>query len=232
MSEFKALVVKEEAAAPALATVLGVNPKAMMAYAIEISDTLTDVLRQRGMTQKFAGSGEHVKSEGWQLAGSLLGFTTEEGEIKEYGDGTYEATVNLRSISTGKCIATATAICGVDEQNWRSKPKYARRSMAITRAIGRVYAQNFRWIIKLAGYETTPAEEMPEVLADLIPNAKGEGYDPTNHKHKTRLAEELAKTDVPRESWSDINMVMDGKMLSELPNVVSDFWKEKGGRAT
>ena len=96
MSEFKELVVREESS-PALATVLGVSPKAMMAYAIEISDTLTDVLRQRGMTQTF-GQGEHVKSEGWQLAGSLLGFTTAEGPIVELADGSYEATVELRSI--------------------------------------------------------------------------------------------------------------------------------------
>lgn len=234
MNKSTDLTLVSETAAP-LSTVLGVKPKEMMAYALEISDTLTDVLRQRGMTQKF-GQGEHVKSEGWQLAGSLLGFTTAEGPIVELEDGSFEATVELRSISTGKTIAAASARCGVDEldnkgrQTWGSRPKYARRSMAITRAIGRVYAQNFRWIIKLAGYETTPAEEMPEVLADLIQHDTGECYDPTNVKHKAKLAAELAKTDVPRTAWSDINMVMEGKKLSELTDVISDYWKEQGGK--
>lgn len=227
MNESKELIVQSTTDTQ-LSTVLGVNPKAMMAYALEISDTLTDVLRQRGMTQKF-GQGEHVKSEGWQLAGSLLGFTTAEGPIVELEDGSYEAIVELKSIGSGKILATASARCGIDESTWKSKPKYARRSMAITRAIGRVYAQNFRWIIKLAGYETTPAEEMPEVVADLIKNEPDvTPYDPTNSEHKKVLAAALANTDVPRDSWSDISMVMDGKTFTELKSVVSDFWKEKG----
>ena len=214
----------------ALSTVLGVKPKEMMAYALEISDTLTDVLRSRGMTQKF-GQGEHVKSEGWQLAGSLLGFTTAEGPITELPDGSFEATVELRSMANGRVLATASARCGSDEPTWRSKPKYARRSMALTRAIGRVYAQNFRWIIKLAGYETTPAEEMPDFVQNVSQDAiqepaPDEGYNPENQRHKKRLAVELGKTSVPREAWSDISMVMSGKPLDELSSVVADYFKE------
>lgn len=207
-----------------LSTVLGVAPKDMMKYALEISDTLTDVLRQRGMTQTF-GQGEHVKSEGWQLAGSLLGFTTAEGPITELADGSFEATVELRSIGSGRVLATASARCGSDEPTWRSKPKYARRSMAITRAIGRVYAQNFRWIIKLAGYETTPAEEMPEIIRDIVQETP-ETYDAENVKHKTRLAAELGKRGVPRDGWADIHSAMHGKTLPELDAIVSDYWKE------
>lgn len=209
-----------------LSTVLGVKPKELMAYALEISDTLTSVLRDRGMTQKF-GQGEHVKSEGWQLAGSLLGFTTAEGPITELSDGSFEATVELRSIGSGKTLASASARCGSDEPTWRGKPKYARRSMAVTRAIGRVYAQNFRWIIKLAGYETTPAEEMPEILPDITD--KPEPYDPENQRHKTRLASELAKTKVPRAAWPDIHRVMAGLQITDLAGVVRDFWAEQGG---
>jgi hypothetical protein len=226
MSEQKNLVVQSQPDAQ-LSTVLGVNPQAMMAYALEISDTLTDVLRQRGMTQKF-GQGEHVKSEGWQLAGSLLGFTTAEGPIVELEDGSFEATVELRSISTGRILATASARCGNDEATWKSKPKYARRSMAITRAIGRVYAQNFRWIIKLAGYETTPAEEMPEILANVEATADETPYNPRIHAHKEVIAAALAKTDVPRTAWSDISMVMEGKPLAALKAVIADYWEEKG----
>jgi hypothetical protein len=207
-----------------LSTVLGVTPKDMMKYALEISDTLTDVLRQRGMTQTF-GQGEHVKSEGWQLAGSLLGFTAAEGPITELPDGSFEATVELRSIGSGRVLATASARCGSDEPTWRSKPKYARRSMAITRAIGRVYAQNFRWIIKLAGYETTPAEEMPEIIRDIVQEVP-ETYDAENVKHKTRLAAELNKLGVPRAGWADIHAAMHGKTLNELYAVVADYWKE------
>lgn len=147
---------------------MGVSPKELMAYAIEIADTLSSVLRDRGMTQKF-GAGEHVKSEGWQLAGSLLGFTNTEGPSKELPDGSFEAEIHLKSIATDRVVAKASARCGTDEATWKNKPKYARRSMAYTRAIGRVYAQNFRWIIQLAGYNPTPAEEMEEVSTPSRP---------------------------------------------------------------
>lgn len=225
MSDSTDLVVQSSTPS-GLSTVLGVKPKELMAYALEISDTLTSVLRDRGMTQKF-GQGEHVKSEGWQLAGSLLGFTTAEGPITELSDGSFEAVVELKSIGTGKVLATASARCGSDEASWKGKPKYARRGMAVTRAIGRVYAQNFRWIIKLAGYETTPAEEMPEILASAV--EPPQLYDPENPGHKARLALELGKTKVPREAWSDIHRVMAGLPVTELPQVVKDFWAEQGG---
>jgi hypothetical protein len=228
MTQSTDLTVASSAPA-ALSTVLGVKPKDMMAYALEISDTLTSVLRDRGMTQKF-GQGEHVKSEGWQLAGSLLGFTTEEKSVVERADGTYEAVVELRT-KDGRVVATASHICGTDEPNWKGKARYARRSMAVTRAISRAYVQNFRWIIKLAGYETTPAEEMSGILTNIQAD-QGEAYEGGNAKHKARLAQELAKTDVPREAWSDIHMVMEGKQLAELADVVADYWKEQGGKPT
>lgn len=224
MTQQTDLTVVSEAPA-SLSTVLGVKPREMMAYALEISDTLTDVLRSRGMTQKF-GQGEHVKSEGWQLAGSLLGFTTAEGPIVELADGSFEATVELRAIGSGRVLATASARCGSDESTWKGKPKYARRSMAITRAIGRVYAQNFRWIIKLAGYETTPAEEMPEIIADAATPI--EIYNPEDKWLKARLAKKLGTTTIPREAWSDISMVMAGKPITELDAVMGDYWKEQG----
>ena len=104
--------------------------------------------------------------------------------------------------------------------------------MAITRAIGRVYAQNFRWIIKLAGYETTPAEEMPEYVPEIKEpkpsRTATEPYDPQNDRHKKRLAEELKRLSVPNEAWSDISLVMGGQTLDALQGVIDDYWKEKG----
>lgn len=191
----------------ALATVLGVPPKQMMTYAIEIADTLTSVLRARGMTQKFGGSQqEHVKSEGWQLAGSLMGFTASEGPATELADGSYEAIMELRSASTGKVLAVASARCGADEPNWRGKPKFARRSMAYTRALGRVYCQNFRWLIHLAGFSGTPAEEL-DGLSDEV---KAEIYMNTPDQQR-RLVGYLEKTKIDEVLWEKIGEHLKGK---------------------
>ena len=59
--------------------------------------------------------------------------------------------------------------CGSDDELdrygkpvWSTRPRYARRSMAQTRATGKACRLAFSWIMALAGYEPTPAEEMPD----------------------------------------------------------------------
>jgi hypothetical protein len=52
----------------------------------------------------------------------------------------------------------------MDEPTWAKRPGYARRSMAVTRATGKAFRLGFSWIMTLAGYEVTPAEEMPQVV--------------------------------------------------------------------
>jgi hypothetical protein len=209
MSAEKALATISPAPTAGLATVMGVAPKELMAYALEIADTLSSVLRDRGMTQKFGGTGEHVKTEGWQLAGSLMGFTVSEGPATELPDGSFEATVELRSISSGKTLAVASARCGVDEATWKSKPKYARRSMAYTRAIGRAYAQNFRWLIHLAGYEGTPAEEMPDEMAKKQAPVTYRGTD----AQQKELATALEQRKVDESLWEAVGKHMLGKPI-------------------
>lgn len=66
----------------------------------------------------------------------------------------------------GKEVASAEAMCAKDEKNWSSKPFYALRSMAQTRAIAKALRSIFSWVVVLAGFAPTPAEEMD---ADYIP---------------------------------------------------------------
>lgn len=216
------LVVQTQQQAPgALATVLGVKPTALMDYAIEIATTLRGVLTAQGMTKKFGGQGEHVMTEGWQLAGSLLGLTVSEGPATELPDGSFEATVELRSMATQRTVAIASGRCGMDEPNWKGKPKYARRSMAYTRAIGRAYAQNFRWLIKLAGYEGTPAEEMPdfkpvEKTAPIYDQSKPACKQWLKQKCDTYTDDELRK----------ISAKLHGRPESDVDDVVREFLAE------
>jgi hypothetical protein len=48
-----------------------------------------------------------------------------------------------------------------DERNWSHRDDYALRSMAQTRAVAKALRLCLGWIMSLAGYEATPAEEMP-----------------------------------------------------------------------
>jgi hypothetical protein len=61
----------------------------------------------------------------------------------------------------GIVVGAGSSRCTRLEEAWRAKPDYALEGMAQTRAIGRGMATPGRWIVTLAGYNGTPAEEMP-----------------------------------------------------------------------
>jgi hypothetical protein len=69
-------------------------------------------------------------------------------------------------------IGGGTAVVGMDEKDrdgkltWGARPEYARRSMAVTRAAGKAYRLTLAWIMALAGFESTPAEEMDGIKLD------------------------------------------------------------------
>lgn len=58
-------------------------------------------------------------------------------------------------------IGGAEAYCMKDEPNWARKPLFQLASMAQTRAAAKCITNDYRWVLDLAGYGTTPAEEMP-----------------------------------------------------------------------
>jgi hypothetical protein len=102
-----------------------------------------------------------VHVEGWTSMGAMLGVVPVEEGVVTTEDGDYLATVKLIRTKDGQVVGGASALCGSDEPTWVNRPRYARRSMATTRATGKAFRLSFSWIMKLAGYEPTPAEEMP-----------------------------------------------------------------------
>ena len=81
----------------------------------------------------------------------------------------YRAKVNIKRLDTQEIIGSGIAICTNKEKGKQYFEEYAIASMAQTRAIGKAYRNAFGWLMKLAGYEATPAEEMDfakQVTAD------------------------------------------------------------------
>jgi hypothetical protein len=70
------------------------------------------------------------------------------------------ATCEVRNINTGLVVATGIALCSNGEKTKRYFDEYAILSMAQTRAIGKAYRNLLAWLMKAAGFEATPAEEM------------------------------------------------------------------------
>ena len=79
-------------------------------------------------------------------------------------------------------MAVGIALCSNKEKTKRYFDEYAILSMAQTRAIGKAYRNLLAWLMKAAGFEATPAEEMDfakddtpkkpqvvEVMAEEVP---------------------------------------------------------------
>ena len=137
------------------------GPADVVRRASSIASELANVIRQQRLSTKISGR-EFVRVEGWATLGAMLGVLPREVDVRRYNDGTYEAVVELVRVNDGAVIGRGSAICGIDE-TWGKRLEYARRSMAITRATGKAYRLGFSWIMTLAGYEPTPAEEMDGV---------------------------------------------------------------------
>jgi hypothetical protein len=60
----------------------------------------------------------------------------------------------------GRVLSGAEAACMHSESDWQGKPSYQLRSMAQTRSCSKVLCNLFAWVLRMAGFCPTPAEEM------------------------------------------------------------------------
>jgi len=108
--------------------------------------------------------------EGWQFAGGMLGLFPRVLAVENLStpkEIKWKADVEIVNLKTGDIISRGFAICSKSENTKKSFDEYAVLSMAQTRAIGKAYRNIVGWVIKLAGCEGTPQEEMVKAGADV-----------------------------------------------------------------
>lgn len=129
---------------------------------LALATDLAKFIRENKLTHNVQGK-EYVNVEGWQYAGSRLGIVpiveqvidmSHDAEIK------YNARVTLFDLRSQQTVGAGFAVCSNKENGKKFYAEYAIASMAQTRAIGKAYRNILAWIIRAAGYEPTPAEEM------------------------------------------------------------------------
>lgn len=135
---------------------------------LSLSNELAKLIKERGLTTNIKGK-QYVNVEGWQFSGSALGLMpiitevtdlTRRGEQPGQVEFKYLAKCEVRKITTGEVVSTGIAICSSFEKTKSAFDEYAILSMAQTRAIGKAYRNLLAWLMKAAGFEATPAEEM------------------------------------------------------------------------
>lgn len=129
---------------------------------LQLSNELSKLIREKGLSSNIQGK-QFVNVEGWQFAGASLGLMpiiTETKDLSNENVIKYMATAEVRNINTGAVVSTGIALCSNSEKTKRYFDEYAILSMAQTRAIGKAYRNLLAWLMKAAGFEATPAEEM------------------------------------------------------------------------
>jgi hypothetical protein len=159
------------------------RPAELVQRASEAADQLAAIIKAKGLFSNIQGK-EYVKVEGWTTLAAMMGCLPKEVSMVRREDGAFEATVELVRMLDGLTLTRASAECGKDEPTWKGRPDYARRSMAATRATSKVCRLAFSWVMVLAGFSPTPAEEIPHdedgVVTRRDRKTAGGAKDPTH----------------------------------------------------
>lgn len=208
------------------------NPAGFLKGYVGIADELSKVIRDKSLTSKISGR-DYVRVEGWTMLGSMLGVfpvtlwtrRVDDADGRPLG---WEARVEART-RDGAVIGAAEAECLRTETTWKSRDDYAIRSMAQTRATSKAMRQPLGFVMTLAGFEATPAEEMPagsapkasakqiEFLRSLLKKAN---YS-TSHIGDKPL-EELSR----EEASSYIEQLKSGAPIDESPAIEGEYIDE------
>lgn len=133
------------------------QPDEVVVRATETAKALAKVVKRQKLTTKISGR-DHVRVEGWTLLGTMLGVFPVCVWTRKLDDG-WEARVEARTLN-GQIVGAAEAQCLRSERTWASRDDYALRSMAQTRATSKALRQPLGFVMTLAGFDATPAEEM------------------------------------------------------------------------
>jgi hypothetical protein len=149
------------------------NPNQM----VQAAKIIKEYIIKNKLSDRIVNS-DYVRVEGWQFAGSLMALYPRVVEVKELSANKWLAHAEIVNRKTGEVVGSGFALCSKSESKKASFDEYAILSMAQTRAIGKAFRNVIGWIIKLAGYEPVPAEEIKGKKEQPIENnLKGQAGD-------------------------------------------------------
>lgn len=196
---------KEIAIAPRKELVMEGDPQAQLEFAQKAAKALMSVVATKKNPVMINGK-QFLEFGDMQTLGRFFGATVAVEWTKKVDKG-WEARAIV--YQRGETISAAEAQCTKDESKWKNRDDFQIRSMAQTRASSKALKNAFGWVAELAGYSSTPAEEMvEEVQYDRTPikaSAKvvstgdddGTTTDPVLQRKNFIKKFVLARTDAP-----------------------------------
>lgn len=158
------------------------NPQQILKQHQEVAKLLMEFVEKQKLYQQI-GNKRHIYIEAWQFCGHFYGITAKERHTEAYvdeltGAAGFKSTADVVLIARDQVISSASALCLNNETNWDMRPKYEYEngnrqkvgdvrvpsqqlaSMSQTRAASKALSNVLRFVVVLAGFSTTPAEEM------------------------------------------------------------------------
>lgn len=203
-----------------------IEPVAVIEKATAVASALKDVIRRQGLISNISGK-EYPKCEAWTLLGTMLGVFPVLEWCRPV-DGGWEARVQAKTRS-GDVIGAAEAQCLHSERNWANRDDFALRSMAQTRATAKCLRMPLGFVMTLAGYEATPAEEMvtDHPKQPQAPKAAPSPPQTPVHRSTTEQRAKMIATllagegqpnrDLVTEYFQKAGMLLPNETLEELP---------------
>ena len=153
---------------PVATETVGLSPREVADSAAEQAKTLMDIVDQQGLFTNIQGK-KYLQVEAWETIGAFNSVGSDTEWIREFKIDDeligWQAKVNLVDSRTGIQVGSGISVCGLDEFVAKGKHGVAKHnavmSMAQTRATSKAYRAKYSWVAVLAGYQPTPAEEMP-----------------------------------------------------------------------
>jgi hypothetical protein len=231
--ETREVQVSEPGAPPAPPPVIG-GGVATIEQARTVARELAKVVEECQLYVVLRGGQRHVRVEGWLTLGAMLGLTAREVSCSE-ADGIYTAVVEVVN-SRGHVLARASAECGAPDELdrhgqpvWANRPRYARRGMAVTRATSRALRMTLGWIMPLAGYSGTPAEDI-EPLRDQIEaeTERSQPQRPQKPKAQPRPAAAQPATDDEHRWQTAISAIHEAERIAGLRETPEATLRQQG----
>lgn len=131
-----------------------------------MSVILKEYIKKNNLSVLIQGK-DYTMVEGYAFAGMLLGFTPRIASVEKLAENKWMAKTEIFD-RQGSIVSIGYALCSKEEMKKKSYDEYAILSMAQTRSLGKAYRNLIGWVMKMSGFESTPAEEINPVAVDKM----------------------------------------------------------------
>jgi hypothetical protein len=168
----------------------------VVGQAARVATELERIVEQKKLFKLISGR-KHILVEGWTLLGTMLRVYPYLVWSRPI-EGGFEARVEARTLY-GTVVGAAESQCTRSENLWRNRDDHALRSMAQTRATSKALKMPLGFVFSMAGYDTTPAEEMP-----TEPEPDPEPDEPKLEAATTDQGQEIARLMAELEGYDPV----------------------------